>query len=115
MKCRLNFFVIAFMLVTMAVIGCAAAQTTDTANLNVIHVSGSGSVTGTPDRAQLTFAVQTENVNVKTAQSENAMRMNAVIDALVTAVIPKDQMKTTGYSIYPVYEDSTGLLKPKIK
>jgi len=115
MRRRLNFFVIAFMLVTMAVIGCAAAQTTDTENLNVIQVSGSGSVTGTPDRVQLTFAVQTENANVKTAQSDNAVRMNAVIDALVAAGIPKDQMKTTGYSIYPVYEDSTGLLTPKIK
>jgi uncharacterized protein YggE len=111
---RLNFFIIALVLVTMAVIGCAAAQTTDTTNINVIHVSGSGSVTGTPDRAQLTFSVQTENANVKTAQSDNAVRMNAVIDALVAAGIPKEQMKTTGYSIYPVYQDSTGLLNPKI-
>jgi len=115
MKRRLNMFIIAIVLVTMAVIGCAAAQTTDAANVNVIHVSGSGSVTGTPDRAQLTFSVQTENANVKTAQSDNAVRMNAVIDALVAAGIPKDQMKTTGYSIYPVYQDSTGLLNPKIK
>ena len=115
MKRRLNMFITAIVLVTMAVIGCAAAQTTDAANINVIHVSGSGSVTGTPDRAQLTFSVQTENANVKTAQSDNAVRMNAVIDALVAAGIPKDQMKTTGYSIYPVYQDSTGLLNPKIK
>lgn len=114
MKRRLNIFLIAFLLATMAVISCAAAQTTDSANINVIHVSGSGSVTGNPDRAQLTFAVQTENANVRTAQSDNAVRMNTVIDALVAAGIPKDQMKTTGYSIYPVYQDSTGLLNPKI-
>ena len=114
MKRRLNMFIIAIVLATMAVIGCAAAQTTDMANINVIHVSGSGSVTGTPDRAQLTFAVETENPNVRTAQSDNAVRMNAVIDALVAAGIPKDQMKTTGYSIYPVYQDTTGLLNPKI-
>ncbi len=114
MKRRLNLLTITLVLVTLTVIGCAAAQTTDTANINVIHVSGSGSVTGTPDRAQLTFSVQTENANVKTAQSDNAVRMNAVIDALVAAGIPKDQMKTTGYSIYPVYQDSTGLLNPKI-
>lgn len=115
MKRRLNICIIAIVLVMMAVIGCAAAQTNDAANINVIHVSGSGSVTGTPDRAQLTFSVQTENANVKTAQSDNAVRMNAVIDALVAAGIPKDQMKTTGYSIYPVYQDSTGLLNPKIR
>jgi uncharacterized protein YggE len=112
---RLNIFIIALVLVTTAVIGCAAAATTDTVNSNVISVSGSGSVTGSPDRAQLTFGVQTENANVKTAQSDNAVQMNAVIDALVAAGIPKDQMKTMGYSIYPVYQDSTGLLNQKIK
>lgn len=112
---RLNIFIIALVLVMTAVIGCAAAATTDTVNSNVISVSGSGSVTGSPDRVQLTFGVQTENANVKTAQSDNAVQMNAVIDALVAAGIPKDQMKTTGYSIYPVYQDSTGLLNQKIK
>ena len=115
MRRRLNLFIIALVLVTVAVIGCAAAQTTDAANIDVIHVSGSGSVTGTPDRAQITFAVQTENANVKTAQSENAVQMNAVIDALVASGIPKDQMKTTGYSIYPVYQDSNGLLNQKVQ
>jgi len=65
MKRRLSIFITALALVTMAVIGCAAAQTTDAANINVIHVSGSGSVTGTPDRAHLTFAVETENPNSK--------------------------------------------------
>lgn len=113
MKRTLNLLTITLVLVAMTAIGCAAAQTTDTANIDIIHVSGSGSVTGTPDRAQLTFAVLTENANVKTAQSDNAVRMNAVIDALVAAGVPKDQMKTTGYSIYPVYQDST-VLNPKI-
>jgi uncharacterized protein YggE len=111
---RLNIFIIALVLVMMAVTGCAAAAAIDTTNINVISVSGSGSVTGTPDRAQLTFSVQTENANVKTAQSDNAVRMNAVIEALVASGIPKEQMKTTGYSIYPVYQDSTGILNPKI-
>jgi len=114
MKRTLNVFIITLVLLTMAVTGCAAAAATDTANINVISVSGSGSVTGTPDRAQLTFSVQTENANVKTAQSDNAVRMNTVIEALVAAGIPKEQMKTTGYSIYPVYQDSTGILNPKI-
>jgi hypothetical protein len=112
---KLNFFIIALVFVTMAVIGCAAAATTDTANINVIHVSGSGSVVGTPDRAQLTFAVETENADVKTAQSDNAVQMTKVIDALVAAGVPREQMKTTGYSIYPVYQDSTGLLNQKIQ
>jgi uncharacterized protein YggE len=35
--------------------------------------------------------------------------------ALIAAGIPKDALKTTGYNIYPVYEESTGLLNHKIK
>ena len=30
-----------------------------------------------------------------------------VIDALVAIGIPRDALKTTGYNIYPVYEDTT--------
>ena len=43
------------------------------------------------------------------------VKMNKVIDALVGSGIPRDALKTTGYNIYPVYEESTGILTPKIK
>ena len=80
--------------------------TTATCDEHVIHATGSGNVIGTPDRAQVTFAVQTENPDVKVAQQANALQMTKVIDALVTAGLPKDALKTTGYTIYPVYEDT---------
>jgi len=51
----------------MAFGGIASAQDT-TPLLNVIHASGSGSVMGTPDRVQISFAVKTENADVKTAR-----------------------------------------------
>ena len=108
---------VALVLAMLAFTGCAAAAATDTsATDNVIHVSGSGTVTGTPDRVQLAFAVETESPDIKAAQADNAARMSAVVDALVAAGVPKDQMKTTGYSIYPVYESTTnGILDQKIK
>ena len=56
----------------MALIGCAAASPFDPTSEHVIHASGTGNVIGTPDRAQVTFAVQTENTDVKIAQAENA-------------------------------------------
>jgi uncharacterized protein len=102
------------LIIMMALIGCASAAT-DTANEHVIQTTGTGNIIGTPDRAQVTFAVQTENSDVKLAQAENAAKMAKVHDALIAAGIPKDALKTTGYNIYPVYEDSNGLLKPKIK
>ena len=71
----------------------------------MIHASGSGNIIGTSDRAQVTFSVETENIDVKVAQQANAAQMTKVIDALVAAGLPKDALKTTGYNIYPVYDD----------
>jgi len=107
---------IALVMMAMACIGIAAAASTDPGNDNVIHASGTGNVIGTPDRAQVTFAVQTENPDVKIAQQDNAVRMAKVIDALVATGIPRDALKTTGYNIYPVYDDySKSLIDQKIR
>ena len=100
----------------IACIGSVGAVTTDSCNEKVIHSTGSGNVIGTPDRAQVTFAVETENPDVKVAQQANAVQMTKVINALVTAGLPKDALKTTGYNIYPVYDDySKPLLEQKIR
>jgi len=103
-------------IIGMTCIGSVTAATTATCDDKVIHSTGSGSVIGTPDRAQVTFAVETENPDVKTAQQANAVQMTKVIDALVAAGLPKDALKTTGYTIYPVYDDYTkSLLDQKIR
>ena len=83
-------------------------QQQDSTNDHVIQVSGSGTVTGTPDRVQISFAVQTENADVKIAQSNNALAMNNVMDALAASGVPRDEIKTTGYSITPVYQQDSG-------
>ena len=69
-----------------------------------IHATGTGSVIGTPDRAQISLAIVTQNPDVRIAQQDNAARMGQVIDALVAAGIPRDALKTTSYTIYPVYD-----------
>ena len=102
---RIAILSAAIILVAMAIIGSAAASPFDMASDRVIHASGNGNVIGTPDRAQVSLAVETENRDVKIAQAENAARMKQVIDALVAAGIPADALKTTGYTIYPVYDD----------
>ena len=112
---KMTVLTVAIMLLTLAMVGCVAAAGTSTSSDQVIHASGSGSVTGTPDRVQISFAVQTEEADVVAAQTENAARMNTVINALVAAGVPNDQMKTTGYSIYPVYQDPTNPLGSKVK
>jgi uncharacterized protein YggE len=110
----IRLLTLGLLIMALVLVGCATAAT-DTANEHVIQTIGTGNVIGTPDRAQVTFSVQTENNDVKLAQADNAGRMAIVQDALIAAGIPRDALKTTGYNIYPVYEDSTGLLTPKIK
>lgn len=87
----------------LAMIGAVSAA--DTSTDRTITASGTGSVIGTPDRAQISLAVETESTDVKVAQAENAALMTKVMDALIAAGIPRDALKTTGYNIYPVYED----------
>jgi len=100
----------------MAAVGSVSAASSDSTTDKVIHASGSGNVIGTPDRVQVTFSVETENSDVRVAQADNAVKMTSVINALVAAGIPHDALKTTGYNINTVYDDSgSGILNPKVR
>jgi uncharacterized protein len=100
----------------MAAVGSVAAASTDSVTNKVIQATGSGTVIGTPDRAQVTFSVQTENPDVKVAQADNARQMKKVIDSLIAAGYPEDSFKTTGYRISKVYDESTkGILDSNVK
>jgi hypothetical protein len=102
---RIVILCAAIVIAAMAIVGSAAAAPLDLGSERLIHSTGTGNVIGTPDRAQISLTVQTENPDVRTAQQENAAKMAQVIDALVTVGIPEDALKTTGYTIYPVYDD----------
>jgi len=104
MKHRIVILTAFVLIVAMAMTGAVSAA--DTSTDYTITTSGTGSVIGTPDRAQISLAVETENPDVTVAQAENAARMTTVMNALTAAGIPKDALKTTGYNIYPVYEES---------
>lgn len=110
----IRLLAMSLLIVSLALVGCAMAAS-DAATEHVIQTAGTGNVIGTPDRAQVTFSVQTENIDVKSAQAENAIKMGRVHDALIAFGLPQDALKTTGYNIYPLYEESTGILTPKIK
>jgi uncharacterized protein len=113
MKHRIAILTAVVLLIALAAIGTVSAV--DISTDHTITASGTGSVIGTPDRAQISLAVETENINVKAAQAENAARMTTVMNALTVAGIPKDALKTTGYNIYPVYDDSKIPLGQKIR
>ena len=103
MKYTTSILTVLVLLVAMLAIGAVSAA--DTSTDHTITASGTGSVIGTPDRAQISLAVETENADVKAAQTENAAIMTNVMNSLTRIGIPQDALKTTGYNIYPVYDE----------
>ncbi len=107
---------IAAILVFSAVLGSAmAAQDSTASNEKLIYTSTTGEVLARPDQVELSLAVQTENIDARIAQQNNAGQMASTIAALENAGIPADRIKTTGYSIYPVYDDSSSIMGSKVK
>ena len=70
-------------------------------------VSGEGTVVVVPDIAQFTFGVLTEGgSNLSDLQSENATRINRVIDFLKSNGINEEDIKTQRLNITPRYQYS---------
>ena len=74
------------------------------ATTRLISVSGEASVEVKPDMATLSFGVENTAVAAQDAQRENSLKMNAVIDALKASGISLDDIQTSNFSLYPVYE-----------
>ena len=63
--------------------------------------SGQGEAKVTPDRVSVLVNVQTRASTAAAAAATNAQRTKAVLDALGSLGLPKDQLSTEGYSAYP--------------
>lgn len=72
--------------------------------INTINVSGTGEVVAVPDIATFSFAVTEESLNIGEAQTNSAKSVNDIMDYLTKNGVDKNDIKTTGYSIYPRYE-----------
>jgi len=82
-------------------VGVAQEHSPDPA---VLHVTGRGVVEVEPDRARLSFAVETEAEDARSAASANAELMEAVIAALRGAGDSDLSLETMGYNLIPMYE-----------
>jgi uncharacterized protein YggE len=71
---------------------------------NTITVSGKGEVYAKPDLALTTFSVVTDKKTVAEAISENAKKMNAVIDFIKKQGVEDKDLKTVNFNISPRYE-----------
>ncbi|EQB34931.1 hypothetical protein M948_17635 [Virgibacillus sp. CM-4] len=77
-------------------------------NRRTMEVYGDGKVSVEPNVVTIQLAVVTENQSLQTAQEENAMRMNQVIQALNNEGVPKEVIQTAAYTISPKYEYEDG-------
>jgi uncharacterized protein YggE len=68
-----------------------------------IEVSGSAVVEVAPDRAQVSFAVETRAEVAADASAANATAMNRVLTALRGARLPDLEVETYGYTLQPQY------------
>ena len=69
-----------------------------------IEVSGTGSVDVAPDRARVTFAMETRAETADAAAGQNADAMTAVLEALRGAGYEGLELETFGYALRPEYE-----------
>lgn len=78
------------------------------AQRDTITISGEGRVTAIPDIATTSIGVQTERKTVAAAQEDNTEKMNAIIERLKELGIEEEDIKTTNYNVYPVYDYNRG-------
>lgn len=71
---------------------------------NRITVYETGTVYAKPDTALVNFSVVTEKKTVAEAVSENAKKMNSVIDFMKDREIEEKDIKTVSFNVYPRYE-----------
>jgi uncharacterized protein YggE len=68
-----------------------------------IRVTGEAAVTTKPDQAQIDIGVVTEAKNAQAVATENAEKLDAVLAELRKALGPGADIKSTSYSLTPVY------------
>ena len=92
----------------------AAQSQNSSPTVPTIEVSGTGEAKVAPDRALVYVAVQTKARTAALAGQENAKRATAVLEAVRTAGIAREQISTMGYSVSPSYRYYPDGRKPEL-
>lgn len=71
---------------------------------NTITVVGEGEVNKAPDTAKISFSVNNEQKDLKTAQNNVSQKVQTITDALKASGIEEKDIKTEGYNSYPQYD-----------
>lgn len=81
------------------------------ADSNVIIVRGRGEMKATPDIATFNVGVETEHPQASNAIAENASRATQVMQILSSNGVAAEDMRTSEYSVYPVYNSGSSNIR----
>ena len=77
-------------------------------NRGRIKVIGIGRISAAPDTAMITLGVITEGQDLERLQEENAEISTRVIKGVLSSGVPRDNIKTSSYTIDPQYDYQDG-------
>jgi uncharacterized protein YggE len=75
-----------------------------TSEEKMISVTGTATTSVEPDLLVITFGVETQEITAKQALDANSQTMTGIIDAIKITGITEDEINTSRFNIYPVYE-----------
>ncbi len=107
---------IAIALTALALAGCRTEViTADSATLNTVTASGTGTALAAPDTAELTFGIVSTDPKAKPALDSASKVADAVASALKKAGVAEDDIQTASIRIDPNYtHDETGKKPPTV-
>lgn len=73
-------------------------------NERTLTVRGWAAIDAAPDMAVVTLAVETMAQSARESAAENARISDNVIKSVRKAILPGDEIDTSSYSVFPVYE-----------
>ncbi len=79
-----------------------------------LHVEGTGDAKAEPDEGWIDIAVETRAPTAKAAGEENARKAERVIAALEAAGIPRREIDTRNYTLFPEYAPPEPNSEPKL-
>jgi len=89
-----------FLLMTLFCI----ARAEETAGISTLEVVGHAKLMAKPNTATLSLATETNAKNAQDAVQDNALQTETLLKRLRKILAKEDKVKTSGYSVSPVYE-----------
>lgn len=76
--------------------------------IGTLEITGEGRIDVKPDVAVVRLGVVTEGSTAEEATAKNAQKMSEVVERLLRLEIPRDDLRTTGLNLYPIYQTDPG-------